>query len=149
MPDLTIDPVACNTCKAPIFLATNLSNAAVIPFDAVPSPDGAFRVKRNFAGRLVAEGLSMARRFGAGELYRPHGNNCRRRPPSRAPHAFEPDPEVAADFHGRRWCRCGLPGEPGDDRHPHGALPIADRQYPPTPAAAAEIDARRLGESGQ
>lgn len=39
----------------------------------------------------------------------------------------------------RRWCaRCGLPGQPGDDRHP-----LADEQLL---VAAAERDQRILGE---
>ena len=33
------------------------------------------------------------------------------------PHLFRPDPELPADSRGRRVCRCGLLGEPGDARH--------------------------------
>lgn len=54
---------------------------------------------------------------------------ARRRPPARSrvpPHRFVDAPELvdryvpAARRHSgpRRWCRCGLPGEPGDHRHP-------------------------------
>jgi hypothetical protein len=31
---------------------------------------------------------------------------------------FTPDPDLPADHNGRRTCRCGLPGEPGDAHHP-------------------------------
>lgn len=62
------------------------------------------------------------------------------------PHGFEQDPTVPADYYGRVWCRwCRLPGTPGDDRHPPGAAPV----LPPTPAAALEVDRRRLGEHDQ
>ncbi len=61
-------------------------------------------------------------------------------PASKVVCSFDPDGSVPADFHGNRYCRrCGLPGRPGDERHPHGALP-------PVPAATRELEARRLGE---
>lgn len=54
-----------------------------------------------------------------------------------APHDFNPDPTVPADYTGQRYCRhCHLAGKPGDPRHPHGALP-------PTPEPADD-DARTL-----
>lgn len=146
MPEPAIPSTPCATCQAPIFLATNTRNAAAMPFDAAPAADGAFVIRQNFGGRLIAEPLTVAQRFGRGLLYKPHGNNCRRRPPTTAPHAFERDTTVPGDFHGRAWCLCGLPGEAGDDRHPLGALPLTTRRYPPTPAAAQELDDRRMGE---
>ena len=30
---------------------------------------------------------------------------------------FTPDPDLPADHQGRRTCRCGLPGKPGDAHH--------------------------------
>jgi hypothetical protein len=62
----------------------------------------------------------------------------------RRPHEFEEDPELSREYRARRsWCRwCGLPGEPGDDRHPLGAPSVR----PPVPAEAIELDRRRLGE---
>lgn len=59
------------------------------------------------------------------------------------PHTFGRDHQVPTDYHGRAWCRwCGLPGEPGDERHPEGARSL----LPDTPAEARALDARRLGE---
>lgn len=76
------------------------------------------------------------------------------RPSQVPPHEFEYEDEtgtqLSGDYHGRGFCgRCGLPGEPGDERHPRGALPMPRAiPLPPTPADAAEVDARRLGERG-
>lgn len=67
----------------------------------------------------------------------------------RRPHRFVPDLEVGREYqplhrrrHGltpRAWCaRCGLPGQPGDARHP--------TMDPGLLAAAAERDERILGE---
>ena len=76
--------------------------------------------------------------------------------PSRVqPHHFDPDPELGAEAYvpvaergrpPRRWCRhCRLLGEPGDARHPNGALPP-----PPADPAVAEAwrehDKAVLGE---
>jgi hypothetical protein len=73
-----------------------------------------------------------------------------RTPQPRAPqglHAFNPDPDVPADFHRRRFCAdCGKPGADGDPQHPYGALPAVRLRYPEPPPGAAEIDARILGE---
>jgi len=33
------------------------------------------------------------------------------------PHPFVADPDIPPDHNGRRTCRCGLPGEPGDAHH--------------------------------
>jgi hypothetical protein len=67
-------------------------------------------------------------------------------------HEFVPDLDLplepyvsaarrAAGLGARRFCaRCGLPGEPGDERHP---VPAVDAERA---AAAAEIDRRVLGE---
>lgn len=33
------------------------------------------------------------------------------------PHVFVADPDLPADQRGRRVCRCGLLGEPGDAHH--------------------------------
>jgi hypothetical protein len=60
-------------------------------------------------------------------------------------HVFDQDPDVPADHSGRRWCRCGLPGVAGDDRHPVDAAPLCG-DLPATPDPAREIDNRRLGE---
>jgi hypothetical protein len=59
------------------------------------------------------------------------------------PHHFEPDEQLGAESYvpqsrrglpRRWWCRwCGLLGEPGDARHPVGALPPPE----PDPVAAA------------
>ncbi|MCH7229598.1 hypothetical protein L0U85_01785 [Glycomyces sp. L485] len=70
------------------------------------------------------------------------------------PHAFEDDAELQdpyvpcdrRDDGPRRWCaRCGLPGEPGDARHPPDAED-AQRRHEDFLAAAAEVDRRRTGE---
>lgn len=68
--------------------------------------------------------------------------------PRIAPHAFERDPTMPVDFDGTRWCRCGLPGEAGDARHPLDAPPLIARVFPPPPPGAREIDDRILGEGG-
>lgn len=34
-----------------------------------------------------------------------------------SPHPFVADPELPADMNGRRVCRCGLLGTPGDAHH--------------------------------
>lgn len=72
------------------------------------------------------------------------------RPSRVTPHEFEPDlgldpepwvPLDERDERGpRRFCRCGLLGEPGDARHP---IPQPD---PAVVAAALERDAEILGE---
>lgn len=51
---------------------------------------------------------------------------------------FTPDPDIPADHRGRRTCRCGLTGEPGDAHH----------TLPPAPD---EADVRELaaGEGGE
>ncbi len=33
------------------------------------------------------------------------------------PHVFQPDPDLPPDQNGRRVCRCGLVGRPGDAHH--------------------------------
>lgn len=63
-------------------------------------------------------------------------------------HAFEWDRSLPRDWNGSRFCRCGLPGEAGDDRHPFGAPPLMARVFPPAPPEAKEIDDRILGEAG-
>lgn len=58
-------------------------------------------------------------------------------------HPFVLDTEVSREWHGRTWCSsCGLPGEPGDERHPLDARPL----FPPTPPEARALTARILGE---
>ena len=65
--------------------------------------------------------------------------------PSLAPHAFDADAELAADFWGRRTCRfCRHTGVDGDAQHPLGALPYPG--YPPVPAEVMEFEARRIGD---
>jgi hypothetical protein len=67
------------------------------------------------------------------------------------PHAFEPDQDLSREYvtsdrrddGPRTWCRrCGLPGEPGDERHPAGAPP----RYPETPDEVRRAELRRIGE---
>lgn len=41
------------------------------------------------------------------------------------PHPFQADPDLPADSRGRRVCRCGLLGEPGDAHH---AMPDVPEQ---------------------
>jgi hypothetical protein len=36
---------------------------------------------------------------------------------ARVAHPFVPDPDLPPDMTGRRVCRCGLVGEPGDAHH--------------------------------
>ena len=48
-------------------------------------------------------------------------------------HAFERDESTPPDFNGRLFCRCGLVGEPGDQRHPHDAPRLSERLFPPVP----------------
>lgn len=62
------------------------------------------------------------------------------------PHRFDEDLDLSRDLTGRRWCRCGLPGGPGDDRHPVDAPALPDVLHPPVPLPAREYDSRRLGE---
>lgn len=59
----------------------------------------------------------------------------------RPPHQFDPD--ATRDYWDRSWCRwCGLPGEPGDERHPAGA----PGRYPEQSPEARELALRVLGE---
>lgn len=68
------------------------------------------------------------------------------RPSQIRPHEFAEDHVIPRDYYGRAWCRwCGLPGAPGDERHPLDA----PSPFPPTPAAAVELDLRRLGERAE
>lgn len=54
-------------------------------------------------------------------------------------HPLLEDGDIPADHRGRRRCRrCGVLGEPGDQRH--------SDEFPETPEAAKEIDERILGE---
>jgi hypothetical protein len=77
---------------------------------------------------------------------------ARRVTPARtaARHPFIADPDVPADFWGRRHCTtCRLPGKPGDTRHqpdqPEPAKPL--RQLPPEEAEEYRArDAAILGE---
>lgn len=62
------------------------------------------------------------------------------------PHEFDEDTTVPPDHLGRRFCRCGLQGHDGDERHPTGAQPLVSTTLPPTPEPAREFDTRRLGE---
>lgn len=41
---------------------------------------------------------------------------------------FTPDPDLPADHNGRRACRCGLVGEPGDAHHTLPPAPEEDAQ---------------------
>lgn len=62
------------------------------------------------------------------------------------PHRFDEDTDLPPDWTGRRTCRCGLVGEPGDQHHPVDADPLSTTVLPPTPEPARELDTRRLGE---
>lgn len=54
---------------------------------------------------------------------------------------------IPADHSGRRYCgRCGVPGFPGDERHPLDASPMPRATLPATPEPARLIDARIQGE---
>ena len=56
------------------------------------------------------------------------------------PHPFVVDPELGADWFGRRTClKCRIVGEPGDVHHPAEG-------WRPGPAEAAALSARILGE---
>lgn len=74
----------------------------------------------------------------------------RGRPPARptpGPHAFDPDPEVPRDWYDRSYCRdCGKAGQPGDEQHPHGALPLSLAAARPTADEVRALEARILGE---
>lgn len=76
------------------------------------------------------------------------------RAPRVRPHAFVDEPELAEryvppsrrELGPRRWCaRCGLPGRPGDDRHPPGAE-LAEAHHDLVLAEAAAIEARITGD---
>lgn len=57
------------------------------------------------------------------------------------PHRWVPDPDVAPDHRGRRYCRaCGCPGTPGDARHPDQVLTDLDPEV-------QQIGQRIIGES--
>lgn len=71
------------------------------------------------------------------------------RPSKVPPHRFVEDTTIPPDHTRRSWCRCGLPGEEGDERHPVDADPLPGTVLPPVPAGAREFDTRRLGEAGQ
>lgn len=69
------------------------------------------------------------------------------RPPTPAPHAFDPDDTVPRDWYGRAYCRdCGKAGRDGDDQHPRGALPLSLASHRPTPEEVRAVEARILGE---
>lgn len=54
-------------------------------------------------------------------------------PPRVCGGVFQPDPDLGTDVNGRRVCRCGLIGEPGDAHH---TLPVVPEQA----AVAARYD---------
>ena len=45
-----------------------------------------------------------------------------------SPHPFREDPDLPADVNGRRVCRCGLVGRPGDAHHEMPDVPHDDAQ---------------------
>jgi len=60
-------------------------------------------------------------------------------------HAFERDEDAGTDFFGHEFCRCGLPGEVGDARHPVDAPPLQSLLWPQVPGD--DVSDRILGES--
>lgn len=146
MSDQQIPTIPCDHCKAPVIDATNTRNGGRLLVDAKPSPDGTYALLPAVLGGMLARSLTVAERFGL-TVYKAHPVNCRRRPPTVALHQFDADPDVPVDPYSRStWCRCGVAGALGDDRHPVDAPTLDELRYPSTPPAAAELDERRAGE---
>jgi hypothetical protein len=145
--------VACGYCEAPVIWALDADTGETIRVDAVPTPDGNVALEISANTFPIAHSGLMAHTFAQSvahsrtQLHKAHKATCKAQPPRVPPHAFARDDRVPTDWHGRYWCLCGVPGEPGDHRHPDGAPPLR----PPTDQAVLEQaaqarDAAILGE---
>lgn len=141
--------VPCVDCEAPVIGALDADTGEHIPVDAVPSPAGNLALEISANTVPIAHRGLMAHTFaheGTG-LHTAHQATCKTRPPRVPVHAFAVDERVPADWYGRRWCLCGVPGEPGDHRHPVDAPPLRPPTAPDVIAQAAQQrDAAILGE---
>ena len=141
--------VACDDCQAPVIWAVD-DDGERIRVDAVPVHDGNVALEIDANSVVIAHRGSMAQTFGQArnDLRMAHKATCGRWPGRLPKHAFALDERIPADYAGRRWCMCGVPGEPGDERHPDGAPPL--RAPLPAPEvfeqAGRELDAAILGE---
>jgi hypothetical protein len=142
--------VACDDCQAPVIWAVDADNPdEQIRVDALPIPDGDVALEISANTPPIAHRGLMAHTFAQDRtgLHKAHKATCKTWPPRVPAHAFARDDRVPADWYGRRWCLCGVPGEPGDQRHPADAPAL----HPPTDQAvveqaALERDAAILGE---
>lgn len=142
--------VACTDCEAPVIWALDADDLnEQIRIDAIPVPDGNVALEIDANTVPIAHRGLMAHTFAhdrAG-LHTVHKATCKTWPPKVPAHAFARDDRVPPDWHGRHWCLCGVPGQPGDHRHPADApplRPVTDQAV--VQQAAQARDAAILGE---
>ena len=139
----------CKDCGAPIIRAT-AEDGRPIRVDALPVTGGNLALKIGANGAVIAHRGSMAQTFANSNavLRTAHKATCGGRRNGVPPHQFTADGRIPPDHNDRRWCMCGVPGVPGDDRHPTDAPPWG--APPPSQAVIEELakarDAAILGE---
>lgn len=139
----------CRACAAPIIRAST-DDGRPIRVDALPVPGGNLALKIGANGAVIAHRGSMAQTFAQPgmPLRTAHKATCGGRRNGVPPHQFTADDRIPPDWAQRRWCMCGVPGVPGDDRHPSDAP--AWGAPPPSQAVLEELakarDAAILGE---
>jgi hypothetical protein len=144
--------VPCEQCEAPVIWALDRETNETIAVDAVPVYGGNVALEISANTFPIAHIESMAHTFAQNrtDLRMAHKATCAGTPPRYPAHAFALDERVPADWHGRRWCLCGVPGEPGDHRHPADAPPLhLPTDQAVVEQAASERDAAILGEREQ
>jgi hypothetical protein len=141
--------VECRDCGAPVIPART-PDGRPLRVDAVAAPGGNLALNFSANGGVIADRGSMAQTFAnpRNDLHMAHKATCGGRRNSVPPHRFDLDDRIPPDWADRRWCVCGLPGEPGDDRHPVDARPLGAPR--PDPSVVEEAgrarDAAILGE---
>jgi hypothetical protein len=150
MSDQSRPVVPCDDCEAPVIWALDADNLEEqIRIDAVPVSGGDVALEISANTVPIAHRGLMAHTFAQDRtgLHKVHKATCKTWPPRVPAHAFAADERVPADWYGRRWCLCGVPGEPGDQRHPVDAPALhLPTDQAVVEAAAAERDAAILGE---
>lgn len=134
----------CKDCGAPIIRAV-AEDGRPIRVDALPVTGGNLALKIGANGAAIAHRGSMAQTFAndGTALRTAHKATCGGRRNGLPPHLFTADARIPPDWANRRWCVCGVPGEPGDDRHPADALPLGA----PAPSRAVVEDAARARDA--
>ncbi|HEY0643678.1 MAG TPA: hypothetical protein VGD39_09685 [Nocardioides sp.] len=132
--------VPCRVCLAPVIWATDAAINETLAVDALPVYGGNVALEISANTFPIAHRGTMAHTFAHNrtDLHTAHKATCAGSWPRVQPHAFAVDDRIPADWCGRRWCICGVPGIPGDDRHPEDAPPLR----PPTDQAVVQEAAR-------